>query len=150
MNNADAAINPGNSGGPLLDSEGRLIGMNTVRTSQMNAISCLKFLLILILPTGTYIHLFCFLMPSFPFFTFLFLSQAIYSSSGSSAGIGFAIPVDTLRKEVDTLIRDGKITRPIIGVSYLESSQAKVVRHFSFIGHYISLGFYFCIFFQKV
>ena len=46
----DAAINPGNSGGPILDSSGRLIGMNT----------------------------------------------AIYSPSGASAGIGFAIPVDTL------------------------------------------------------
>jgi S1-C subfamily serine protease len=76
----DAAINPGNSGGPLLDSEGRLIGMNT----------------------------------------------AIYTLSGSSAGIGFAIPVDTLRYEVSALIRDGRIVRPIIGISYLASSQAKV------------------------
>eukprot|EP01036_Dinobryon_divergens_P027096 gene27096-35811_t len=70
----DAAINPGNSGGPLLDSSGRLIGMNT----------------------------------------------AIYTLSGSSAGIGFAIPVDTLTYEVDTLLRDGKVVRPALGVTYLE------------------------------
>ena len=76
----DAAINPGNSGGPLLDSDGKLIGMNT----------------------------------------------AIYSLSGASAGIGFAIPVDTLKYEVDTLIREGRIVRPVIGISYLASSQAQV------------------------
>ncbi|KAJ1432207.1 trypsin-like cysteine/serine peptidase domain-containing protein [Ochromonadaceae sp. CCMP2298] len=77
----DAAINPGNSGGPLLDSAGRLIGMNT----------------------------------------------AIYTQSGTSAGVGFSIPVDTLKYEVDTLIRDGRIVRPVIGVSYLDSSQAKLL-----------------------
>nr|WP_082703495.1 trypsin-like peptidase domain-containing protein [Novosphingobium sp. Fuku2-ISO-50] len=55
----DAAINPGNSGGPLLDSSGRLIGMNT----------------------------------------------AIYSPSGASAGIGFAVPVDTIMAVVPQLIR---------------------------------------------
>ena len=77
----DAAINPGNSGGPLLDSSGKLIGMNT----------------------------------------------AIYSPSGASAGIGFSIPVDTLRYEVETLIREGKIQRPIIGISYLDTSQAKLL-----------------------
>jgi len=78
---SDAAINPGNSGGPLLDSNGRLIGMNT----------------------------------------------AIYSPSGGSAGIGFAIPVDTVKFIVDTLIRDGKVIRPIIGISYLESKQARAL-----------------------
>lgn len=78
---SDAAINPGNSGGPLLDSDGRLIGMNT----------------------------------------------AIYSPSGGSAGIGFAIPVDTVKFIVDTLIRDGKIVRPIIGISYLDSKQARAL-----------------------
>jgi S1-C subfamily serine protease len=71
----------GNSGGPLLDSNGRLIGMNT----------------------------------------------AIYSPSGGSAGIGFAIPVDTLKYIVDTLIRDGKVVRPVIGISYLESRQAQAL-----------------------
>ncbi|KAG7359197.1 trypsin-like peptidase domain containing protein [Nitzschia inconspicua] len=77
----DAAINPGNSGGVLLDSGGRLIGMNT----------------------------------------------AIYSPSGASAGIGFAIPVDTVKYIVDTLIRDGKVVRPILGISFLESKQARAL-----------------------
>ncbi len=65
----DAAINPGNSGGPLLDSSGRLIGVNT----------------------------------------------AIYSPSGAYAGVGFAIPVDTVNRIVPELIRHGRITRPDIG-----------------------------------
>jgi S1-C subfamily serine protease len=67
----DAAINPGNSGGPLLDSAGRLIGVNT----------------------------------------------AIYSPSGASAGIGFAIPVDEVNRIVPRLIRDGRFVRPALGVS---------------------------------
>lgn len=75
----DAAINPGNSGGALLDSSGKLIGMNT----------------------------------------------AIFSPSGASAGIGFAIPVDTLRYQVNTIIRDGKVERPALGISYLSAAQAR-------------------------
>ncbi|HVF35446.1 MAG TPA: trypsin-like peptidase domain-containing protein [Candidatus Saccharimonadia bacterium] len=67
----DAAINPGNSGGPLLDSAGRLIGMNT----------------------------------------------AIYSSSGSSAGVGFAVPVDTVNRIVPKLIAEGKYARPVLGIN---------------------------------
>lgn len=74
----DAAINPGNSGGPLLDSAGRLIGVNT----------------------------------------------AIYSPSGASAGIGFAIPVDTVNRIVAELIRSGKVTRPGIGVQIAEEQIA--------------------------
>ncbi len=66
----DAAINPGNSGGPLLDSSGRLIGVNT----------------------------------------------AIFSPSGSYAGIGFAIPVDTVNWVVPDLIAFGKVRRPTLGV----------------------------------
>jgi S1-C subfamily serine protease len=66
----DAAINPGNSGGPLLDSAGRLIGVNT----------------------------------------------AIYSPSGASAGIGFAVPVDTVARIVPELIQHGRVTRPVLGV----------------------------------
>jgi S1-C subfamily serine protease len=77
----DAAINPGNSGGPLLDSSGRLIGMNT----------------------------------------------AIYSPSGGSAGIGFAIPVDAVQFIVDTLIRDGQVIRPMLGISLLGSKQARTL-----------------------
>lgn len=67
----DAAINPGNSGGPLLDSAGRLIGINT----------------------------------------------AIYSPSGASAGIGFAVPVDTVNRVVPQLIRQGHYIRPALGVA---------------------------------
>lgn len=66
----DAAINPGNSGGPLLDSSGRLIGINT----------------------------------------------AIYSPSRASAGIGFAVPVDTVNRIVPQLIKHGRIVRPRLGI----------------------------------
>ena len=65
----DAAINPGNSGGPLLDSAGRLIGINT----------------------------------------------AIQSTSGSSAGIGFAVPVDTVNRIVPQLISRGQSARIDLG-----------------------------------
>ncbi len=75
----DAAINPGNSGGPLLDSGGRLIGVNT----------------------------------------------AIYSPSGASAGIGFAIPVDTVNRIVPELIRSGRVTRSGIGVQIAEDQIAE-------------------------
>jgi S1-C subfamily serine protease len=74
---SDAAINPGNSGGPLLDSAGRLIGVNT----------------------------------------------AIFSPSGVSAGIGFAIPVDTVNRLVPELIRSGKIIRPGLGVQLDERNE---------------------------
>jgi S1-C subfamily serine protease len=66
----DAAINPGNSGGPLLDSAGRLIGVNT----------------------------------------------AIFSPSGASAGIGFAVPVDVVNRVVPRLIADGGYVRPDLGI----------------------------------
>jgi S1-C subfamily serine protease len=72
MIQTDAAINPGNSGGPLLDSAGRLIGVNT----------------------------------------------AIYSPSGTSAGIGFAIPVDEVGRVVPQLIRHGKVIRPDLAVQF--------------------------------
>jgi len=66
----DAAINPGNSGGPLLDSAGRLVGVNT----------------------------------------------AIVSPSGGYAGVGFAIPVDTVNWVVPQLIAHGRIQRPSLGI----------------------------------
>ncbi len=66
----DAAINPGNSGGPLLDSGGRLIGINT----------------------------------------------AIHSPTGASAGIGFAVPVDTVNRVVPQLIAHGVPARSTLGV----------------------------------
>ena len=55
------------------------------------------------------------------------MNTAIYSPSGASAGIGFAIPVDTLKSIVETIIRDGKVVRPLIGITYLESSQARAL-----------------------
>jgi S1-C subfamily serine protease len=67
----DAAINPGNSGGPLLDSAGRLIGVNT----------------------------------------------AIYSPSGASSGIGFAVPVGEVNRVVPQIISKGKLIRPGLGIT---------------------------------
>jgi S1-C subfamily serine protease len=55
------------------------------------------------------------------------MNTAIYSPSGASAGIGFAIPIDTVKYIVNTLIRDGKIVRPILGISFLESKQAQTL-----------------------
>jgi len=77
----DAAINPGNSGGPLLDSAGRLIGINT----------------------------------------------AIQSTSGSSAGIGFAVPVDTINRIIPQLIARGKPVRVDLGFDPLPEAWAATV-----------------------
>jgi S1-C subfamily serine protease len=66
----DAAINPGNSGGALVDTSGRLVGINT----------------------------------------------AIYTESGASGGIGFAVPVDTAIRVADQLIEGGEIRHPFIGL----------------------------------
>jgi S1-C subfamily serine protease len=70
MIQTDAAINPGNSGGPLLDSQGQLIGMNTM----------------------------------------------IYSQSGSSAGIGFAVPVRTIARVVPQILKSGKAEQLGLGI----------------------------------
>lgn len=78
----DAAINPGNSGGPLLDSSGRLVGVNA----------------------------------------------AIYSPSGASAGIGFAIPVNTVKLIVPQLLEHGKLIRPVIGIETLTDYWTKRLR----------------------
>lgn len=67
----DAAINPGNSGGPLLDSEGRIIGINT----------------------------------------------AIFSPTGGSVGIGFAVPVDTAKRILPDLMEKGYVAHAWMGVS---------------------------------
>lgn len=53
------------------------------------------------------------------------MNTAIYSPSGASAGVGFAIPVDTLKIIATALIQNGRIIRPVIGISYLETSQAR-------------------------
>ncbi len=78
----DAAINPGNSGGPLLDSAGRLIGINTM----------------------------------------------IYSPSGAYAGIGFAVPVDTVNRVVPELIAKGRYIRPSLGITADDDINALVSR----------------------
>lgn len=75
----DAAINPGNSGGPLLDSAGRLIGINT----------------------------------------------AIVSPSGAYAGIGFAVPVDTVNRIVPQLIKSGRVKKPGLGIRIIESNMLR-------------------------
>jgi S1-C subfamily serine protease len=67
----DAAINPGNSGGPLLDSNGRVIGVNT----------------------------------------------AIRSLTGTNSGVGFAVPVDIVKRIVPGLIDEGTYHYPYLGVT---------------------------------
>ena len=67
----DASINPGNSGGPLLDSRGRMIGINS----------------------------------------------QILSPSGSSAGVGFAVPVGIAKRVVPQLLQNGAVRRPKLGIS---------------------------------
>ncbi|GAA0398860.1 trypsin-like peptidase domain-containing protein [Cocleimonas flava] len=84
----DAAINPGNSGGPLLDSAGRLIGMNV----------------------------------------------AIYSPSGASAGIGFAIPVDKVNRVVPNLIKNGRYIRPHVGITANDTANKLLIKELGIKG----------------
>ena len=78
----DAAINRGNSGGPLLDSAGRLVGVNT----------------------------------------------AIYSPSGASAGIGFAIPADVVNRVVPELIAHGRYLSASLGIVTSAQANAAIMR----------------------
>jgi S1-C subfamily serine protease len=80
MIQTDASINPGNSGGPLLDTQGRMIGVNTM----------------------------------------------IYSPSGGSVGIGFAVPVNTAKRVVAELIEYGKVRRGWIDASVVQLFPALV------------------------
>jgi S1-C subfamily serine protease len=80
MIQTDASINPGNSGGPLLDSHGRMIGINTM----------------------------------------------IYSPSGGSVGIGFAVPVNTAKRVVNELIQYGKVRRGWIDATMVQLFPALV------------------------
>ena len=77
MIQTDAAINPGNSGGPLLDTNGKMIGINTM----------------------------------------------IQSSSGSSAGVGFAVPSTTAVRVVADLIKYGKVHRGTIDATVIQLSR---------------------------
>lgn len=79
MIQTDASINPGNSGGPLLNSDGQLIGMNTM----------------------------------------------IFSQTGASSGIGFAVPVDTIKRVVPQLIKYGKVIRPGLGITLLPDQYSR-------------------------
>ena len=45
------------------------------------------------------------------------IPTAIYSASGTSAGVGFAVPVDTVAASANALIRTGKVVRPMLGIS---------------------------------
>src|SRR5437879_4192586 len=72
----DASINPGNSGGPLLDSHGRMIGINS----------------------------------------------QILSPSGASAGVGFAVPVDTAKRIIPDILAYGRVRRPKLGITQLQVS----------------------------
>ncbi|MCQ2613005.1 MAG: trypsin-like peptidase domain-containing protein [Treponemataceae bacterium] len=74
MIQTDTAINPGNSGGPLLDTQGHMIGINTM----------------------------------------------IYSTSGSSAGVGFAVPINMAKRVVADLIQYGSVKRGTISGSFVE------------------------------
>ena len=78
MIQTDAAINPGNSGGPLLDTAGKMVGINTM----------------------------------------------IMSSSGSSAGVGFAVPVSTARRVINDLLQFGKVNRGIISITPVQMTGA--------------------------
>ena len=82
MIQTDASINPGNSGGPLLNSQGELIGMNTV----------------------------------------------IATRTGQYSGVGFAVPVDTIKKIVPQIIEFGRVIRPGLGVSFLPERYARRAR----------------------
>jgi S1-C subfamily serine protease len=84
----DAAINPGNSGGPLLDSAGRLIGIDT----------------------------------------------AIYSPSGASAGVGFAVPVDTVNRVVPQLIATGHYSPPSLGIETDDGLSRAIQRRLGVVG----------------
>ena len=74
MIQTDAAINPGNSGGPLLDTSGKMVGINTM----------------------------------------------IMSSSGSSSGVGFAVPSEIAVRVVNDILKYGKVQRGVIDASIVQ------------------------------
>jgi len=46
------------------------------------------------------------------------INTAIYSATGTSSGVGFAIPSDTVTGIVEQIIEFGRVTRPVIGISF--------------------------------
>merc|ERR1711983_492129 len=79
----DASINPGNSGGPLLDCDGKVVGVNTQIVTD--------------------------------------------ARSKGSIGLGFAVPIETVTFSVESLIQHGKIVRPRIGITYVDSSHTQIL-----------------------
>ena len=55
------------------------------------------------------------------------VNTAIYSPSGANSGVGFAIPVDTLRRSVEQIIQFGKVVRPILGISFAPDQSVEQV-----------------------
>jgi len=51
------------------------------------------------------------------------MNAMMLSTSGGSIGIGFAIPIDTIKTIVDLLIKDGYVTRPYMGITYIAANQ---------------------------
>jgi len=56
------------------------------------------------------------------------VNTAIYSPSGASAGIGFAVPVDTVSRIVPELVTHGRVIRPVLGVDLDDRLSAYVTR----------------------
>ncbi len=56
------------------------------------------------------------------------INTAIYSPSGANAGIGFAVPVDTVNRVVPQLIRDGKYTRAALGIGIDEDINRRLTQ----------------------
>lgn len=55
------------------------------------------------------------------------MSTAIYSPSGASAGIGFAVPVDTLKQQVEAILAGEVMQRPALGITYAQGAQARAL-----------------------
>lgn len=55
------------------------------------------------------------------------VNTAIYSPSGGNSGVGFAIPVDELRRSVEQIIQYGKVVRPILGISFAPDQSVEQV-----------------------
>ncbi|KRM88695.1 endopeptidase [Liquorilactobacillus vini DSM 20605] len=79
----DAAINPGNSGGPLINLDGQVVGINSMKLASTNSSS---------------------------------------DSSTSVEGMGFAIPSNEVVKIINELVKNGKISRPALGISLVDLS----------------------------
>ena len=55
------------------------------------------------------------------------VNTAIYSPSGGNSGVGFAIPIDELRRSVEQIIQYGKVVRPILGISFAPDQSVEQV-----------------------